>query len=196
MVESVKTIKKAPEYTSKLLLSSIKDFKPEGVAATIKEVSEPFTDNYNNLTIAVTISLMDPMPQMRAQCVGKDGEVLTVYDEVTGQKVKKFELRENVEGLDVPFYFNLTMDEESDPESPKFFISTGSKFYYLINYAFINAGELPQGHKDNIKATYDEIKEALNDCVFLACAKPDEYKGIIYNKLWPKPLYTTEKVGA
>lgn len=170
-------------------LTSVRDFKPEGVKMGIERVSKLFAvkQEPTKAQMMVELCLMDDMDKCRFYDLDDDGEYITVKDEITGKENKKIVLNP-VKGTDLvmfPMFFPCGKPEEISNEATLTFYPTSSA-YPLFKLALQNAGELPKDMGDKAFATtQEELKNALEGFTFRA--KCEEIKGTYhYFRLKPE----------
>lgn len=172
-------------------LTSVRDFKPEGVKCGIERMSKLFATKQDPSKAQVTleITLMDDMDKCRLFDLDDDGEYITIKDELTGKENRKIVL-EKVEASDLlsfPIFMPCGKPDEISNEATLTFYPTSSA-YPLFKLALIEAGELPEDMGDKpFATTQEELKEALEGFTFIA--KCEEIKGKYhYFRINPEPL--------
>lgn len=181
MAEIVENNEKFPNPTilKTPFLSSIRDFKPEGVRLGIERVSKLFVvkQEPSKAQIMVEFCVMDDMPKCRLAELDEDGEYIVEKDELTGKEFKKLTLG-SISEDDVmlfPMFMPCGKPKKIANDEP-FTIYPTSSSYPLFKLALQNAGGLP-ANMDNkaFATTYEELKDALEGFIFLA--KCEEIKG-------------------
>jgi hypothetical protein len=160
-------------------LSSIRDFKPDGVKLGIERVSRlfPVKQDEEKAQMMVEMGVLEDMPKCRVAVLDDDGEYVTIKDELTGKDQKKLEIVE-IKESDVelfPIFFPCGRPKEITNEADLIFYPTSSA-YPLFKFALQNAGELPEKMgNEPFKTTQVELKDALEGLIFTA--KCEEIKG-------------------
>ena len=154
----------ADRVTSKLFLLSVKKwYNEKGLKMGIEKVSNLFA-NKNDAKkrgIAVTSSILDDMDKCRVRVIGNDGKPVMVEDEETGETRQKVEVVDDVE--EVTFFFNVRIIDE---EKNEFAVNPQSSCFPLFNYAFMEAGDLPEGNTKGFICDIDELKDVLEGLEF------------------------------
>jgi len=160
-------------------LSSIRDFKPEGVKCGIERVSKLFAvkQEPSKAQMMVELCPLEDIEKIRLYDLDEDGQYIEVIDELTGNKEKKIVLG-SIKADDVelfPIFMPCGKPSEISNEAELTFYPTSSA-YPLFKLALQNAGGLPNdmGNKP-FKTTQEELKDALEGFIFLA--KCEEIKG-------------------
>ena len=160
-------------------LSSIRDFKPDGLKVGIERVSRlfPVKQEEGKAQMMVELVPLEDMEKCRVAVLDDDGEFVMVKDELTGKDQKKLEIAE-IKESDVelfPIFFPCGKPEEITNEADLIFYPTSSA-YPLFKFALQNAGELPKKMETKpFKTNQVELKEALEGLIFIA--KCEEIKG-------------------
>lgn len=176
-----------PITTKTQFLSSVRDFKPEGVKIGIERLSKLFAvDGVASLSAEFTIE-----DDLKCRCheLDENGEYVIIRDEVTGKDIKKPILKD-IKGEDLesfPMFFKCGKPKEISNDAELTFYPTSSA-YPLFRLALIEKGELPADMGDKAFATtQEELKEALEGFEFIA--KCEEIKGKYnYLRLLAEPL--------
>ena len=160
-------------------LTSIRDFKPDGVKLGIERVSRvfPVKQEPEKAQLTVEFCIMDNMDKCRLYELNEDGDYIEVVDELTGKKSKKMVI-ESISEDDLvmfPMFLPCGKPKEITNEAELIFYPTASA-YPLFKLALQNAGELPKdmGNKP-FSTTQEELKDALEGFTFLG--KCEEIKG-------------------
>lgn len=160
-------------------LTSIRDFKPDGVKIGIERISKvfPVKQDPEKAQMMAEFCLMDDMDKCRMFELDDDGEYVTIKDEITGKENKKIVL-EPVKESDLvmfPIFFPCGKPKEISNDATLTFYPTSSA-YPLFKLALQNAGELPKDMGDKAFATtQEELKDALEGFTFIG--KCEEIKG-------------------
>ena len=174
---------------STLFLNSIRSwYKKDGVKVAVESIGKPYVIENNDdenakpkTTISVSLYLTDGMDKCRVRVV-EDNQYVKVEDD-SGNLVYKVEIVDWVE--EVPFFFNVAPVDEDKDEYKVFNLSSA---FPLFNFAFIQAGDLPEGNKKNIIFSHKELVEVLEGLEFMAKVEMREFKGKSYPVLIPEAL--------
>ena len=180
-----------PKIGKTPFLTSIRDFKPDGVKLGIESVSRvfPTKQDPSKAQITVELCIMDSMPKCRLYDLDENGEYITIKDEITGKEDKKIVLSP-IEADDLemfPLYLPCGKPKEINNEADLKFYPTSSA-YPLFKTALINAGELPSDMGDKPFVTNQvELKDALEGFTFIG--KAEEINGKYhYFRLLAEPV--------
>ena len=167
--------KEADPVTSKYFLNSIMSwYNKEGIKVGVEKVSSLY-ENKNDKSkrgIAVTLSILGDMPKCRARVVDDDGEVVKVYDDVTGETRDEIAIISDPDM--VTFFFNVRIEDE---ETNEFSVNNLSSCFPLFNFAFMSTGDLPAGNEKGFICDIDELQGALDGLEFIARAEKRSFKG-------------------
>lgn len=160
-------------------LTSIRDFKPDGVKMGIERVSKLFQVKQDPLKAQMMAEMvfMDDMDKCRLYELDDNGDYVLIKDEITGKENRKIVLEPVKESdlLMFPMFFPCGKPSEISNEAELTFYPTSSA-YPLFKLALQNAGELPMDMGDKaFVTTQEELKDALEGFTFLA--KCEEIKG-------------------
>ena len=174
-VSENKKKKEADPVTSKYFLNSIMSwYNKDGIKVGVEKVSSLY-ENKNDKTkrgIAVTLSILGDMPKCRARVIDDDGEVVKVYDDVTGETRDEIAIISDPDM--VTFFYNVRLEDE---ELNEFSVNNLSSCFPLFNFAFIATGDLPIDNEKGFICTIDELKAALSGLEFIAKAEKRSFKG-------------------
>lgn len=160
-------------------LTSIRDFKPDGVKMGVEKVSRvfPVKQDPKKAQVAVELCIMDDMDKCRVFVLDDEGEYVLNKDELTGEESRKITIKpikkEDLEMFTIflPCGTPETVDNEADLT-----LYPTSSAYPLFKVALQEAGELPEDMGDKPFVTNQiELKEALEGFTFLG--KCEEIKG-------------------
>ena len=172
-------------------LTSVRDFKPDGVKLGIERMSSIFANSQDPTKgqCAIELTIMDNMDKCRMFDLDDEGEYITVKDELTGKENKKIVL-ESIEEDDLvtfPMFMPCGKPDEISNTATLTFYPTSSA-YPLFKLALQEAGELPDDiNNQPFATTQEELKEALEGFTFIG--KCDEVKGKYhYFRLLAEPL--------
>ena len=160
-------------------LTSIRDFKPDGVKLGIERVSRvfPVKQDVEKAQMTVEFCLMDDMDKCRMYVLDENGEYEMMKDELTGKESKKIELKSVSKDdlITFPIFMPCGKPKEIANDATLTFYPTSSA-YPLFKSALQEAGELPENMGDKAFATtQEELKEALEGFTFTA--QCEEIKG-------------------
>ena len=160
-------------------LSSIRDFKPEGVKCGIERVSKIFAvkQEPTKAQLMAEICVMEDIDKIRLAELDDEGDYVKIKDDITGKEEIKLVIG-SVKADDVelfPMFFPCGKPKEISNDADLTFYPASSS-YPLFKFALQNAGELPKdmGNKPFV-TTQEELKDALEGLIFTA--KCEEIKG-------------------
>lgn len=160
-------------------LSSIRDFKPEGVKLGIERVSKLFASSIDEgkAQIMIESAILEDVEKMRVYELNKEGQYIEEIDELTGKKQRKLVI-DSIKESDIelfPMFMPCGKPKEISNDAELTFYPTSSA-YPLFKFALQNAGELPKdmGNKPFV-TTQEELKDCLEGLIFIA--KCEEVKG-------------------
>ena len=164
--------KKSP-MTMRLFLNSIKKWhNKDGVPLVVESVGKLVeSDKEGEVSIPVEFGIEGDMPKCFARVIDDKGEVVKIEDEF-GEEKDKIETISNPEN--VTGWFKMRIE---DPENDEFKVFNLGSFFPLLNYAFIQSGDLPENNKKNIIFTYDELLDALEGLEFRCKTETRKFKG-------------------
>ena len=174
-----------PPVTARLFLNSVKTWHNDtGVHCCISSVSKPQeTDREDRVALAFNLDILGDMPKCRARVIGEDGEVVKIEDEF-GEEKDQIEIIENPE--EVTLWLNINIE---NPENDEYKVYTMGSAFPLINFAFVNAGDIPENNNKNLIFTYDELLDVIEGLEFKAFTESRNFKGgKQYQVLIPKAL--------
>lgn len=150
-----------------LLLTSIRDFKPEGVKLGVEKVSRPFMTKYGKVQMTVILCVMEEMEKCRMYELDDESQYIMVKDDLTGEENKKIKIH-RCELEMAKFFFSLNCDAEDEvDENTEVRVYPASGAYPLFRAALIEADELPEKTKAPFVTTGAELKEALEGFEFI-----------------------------
>ena len=168
-----------PRILKTPFLSSIRDFKPEGVKMGIERVSKLFAvkQEPSKAQMMVEMFPMEDMEKCRVCELDEEGNYVEVVDEITGKKERKLTIG-SIKADDIelfPMFMPCGKPKEISNEADLTFYPTSSA-YPLFKLALQNAGGLPEGMDNKpFVTTQEELKDALEGFIFIA--KCEEIKG-------------------
>lgn len=180
--DSGKTKKSA--VTSRLFLNSVNKWhKSTGIHCCVDQVGKMVegTDK-TKTTLPVNITVCEDMPKCRARVIGEDGEVVKIEDEV-GDLKDKIEIIKNPQ--EFTLWIKLSVVDAENEEYKVYNLSSG---FPLINFAFIESGDIEPNNNKNLVFTYDEIVEVLEGLEFKVLVETRSFGGNNYPVLIPKAL--------
>lgn len=172
-------------------LTSIRDFKPEGVKMGVEKVSRifPVKQDPQKAQVAVEFCVMDDMEKCRVFVLDDEGNYVENKDELTGEVSRKITLKSiSKDDLEMfTMFLPCGKPESIDNESDLTFYPTSSA-YPLFKVALQEAGELPEDMGDKPFVTNQvELKQALEGFTFVG--KCEEISGKYhYMRLLVEPL--------
>ena len=179
------TEKRQPPVTARLFLNSIRTwYNDEGIHSCISSVGQPQpTDREDRVALPFNIDICEPMPKCRARVIGEDGQAVKIVDEF-GDEKDQIEIIEDPE--EVTLWLNVNVE---DAENNEFKVYNMGSAFPLINFAFVNAGDVSEGNKKNLIFTYDELVDVIEGLEFKAHTESRNFKGgKAYQVLIPKAL--------
>ena len=179
------TEKSQPPVTARLFLNSIRKwYNTDGIHSCVSSISQPQeTDREDRVALAFNLDICEDMEKCYARIIDENGEIVKIEDEF-GDEQPKLEIIKNPE--EVTIWLNINVE---DPENNEFKAYNMGSAFPLINYAFIQAGDVPAGNQKNLIFTYDELVEAVEGLEFKAFTESRKFKGgKPYQVLIPKSL--------
>lgn len=169
----------------KLLLSSIRDFAPEGLGLGVERFGNPMNKGYG-VQAAVQFTIVDEMPKCRKYVLDDEGQYIKVKDELTGEESNKVEIGDG--HLEIAtIFFKLGSEEKNPDDETKCTLTRFSSSYPLFISALIANGDLPdEAYGQTISTCPGELKEALEGYEFVATVGSGKYKGKKYEFIVPK----------
>ena len=167
-----------PRLSKTYFLTSVRDFKPEGVRLGIERVSKlfPVKQDPKKAMLTVEFCLMDDL-KCRLYELDDKGDYITHKDDITGKEEYNIVIEEVKESdvLMFPMFMPCGTPKEINDEADLTFFPASSS-YPLFKLALQNAGELPEDMSNKPFVTNQkELKDALEGFIFLA--KCEEIKG-------------------
>lgn len=159
----------------KLLLSSIRDFCPDGLKLGVEKVSKPFKTSFGKTMLTVQLCVMDEMPKCRMYELDDEGQYIMIKDDLTGEESPKIKIDNGYLAM-CTLFLGVTCDAKEVDEETEFKVYPTSGAYPLFSSALIEAGELPEDAKGKaFTCNGKELKEALEGFEFIGFA--DKSKG-------------------
>ena len=150
----------------KWLLSSIRDFAPEGIGLGVEKVSKPFKTSFGKVMMTVQFCILDEMPKCRMYELDEEGQYIMVKDELTGEENPKIKIDDGHLAM-CTFFFGVTCDAKEVDEETPFTVYPTSGAYPVFSAALIENGDLPPEAKGKaFTCNGNEIKEALEGFKF------------------------------
>lgn len=150
----------------KLLLSSIRDFVPDGVKLGVEKVSKPFRTSFGKVMVTVQLCIMDEMEKCRMYELDDEGQYIMIKDELTGEESPKIKIDSGYLAM-CTLFLGVTCDAKDLDEETEFKVFPTSGAYPLFCSALIAADELPEDAKGKaFTTTGNELKEALEGFEF------------------------------
>ena len=179
------TEKAKPPVTARLFLNSIRKWhNKDGIHSCVTSISQPQeTDREDRVALAFNMEILEDMEKCYAREIDEDGQIVKIEDEF-GDEKDKLTIIKNPE--EVTIWLNVAVENPAENEYKVYNI--GSAFP-LINFAFIQAGDVTEGNKKNLVFTYDELVDVVEGLEFKAFTESRSYKGgKQYQVLIPKAL--------
>lgn len=176
--------KKSP-VTARLFLNSIKKWHNEdGIHSCITSISRPQpTDREDRVAIAFNLDICQDMDECFAREIDENGQVVTITDEFGDDKDKIIRIKNPEE---VTIWLNINVE---NPENDEYKVYTMGSAFPLINFAFIQSGDISKDNKRNLIFTYDELVDVVEGLEFKAHTESRNFKGgKQYQVLIPKEL--------
>jgi len=150
-----------------LLLSSLKQFKKDGVVMGVEKVIEPKLNQFGKVTINTILTIIGSFPKCRRYILDENGQYTYYIDEKTGEERRDIELADaQLSTVFFPFY--AVPQGEGLDENTKLLITPGTSSYSFFKEAYIDAGELPADMGNEAFSTnFAEMKEVLDGFTFL-----------------------------
>lgn len=174
-----------PPVTARLFLNSVKTWHNDtGIHSCITSISKPQeTDREDRVSLAFNMDICEDMPKCRARVIGADGQPVKIEDEM-GEEKDQIEIIENPQ--EVTIWLNINVE---NPELDEYKVYNMGSAFPLINFAFAQAGEVPENNKKNLIFTYDELVDVVEGLEFKAFTETRKFKGgKPYQVLIPKAL--------
>lgn len=177
--------KKKPPVTARLFLNSLKKwYNEDGIHCCVSSISKPqSTDREDRVSLAFNLDILEDMEECFAREIDENGQVVQITDEFGEDKDKIVRIKNPEE---VTIWLNIAVENPENDEYKAYNI--GSAFP-LINFAFIESGDVTAGNKKNLIFTYDELLDVVEGLEFKAHTESRSYKGgKQYQVLIPKAL--------
>ena len=187
IVEDTGDNKKFPKdpLDKRLICSSIRDFKPEGVKLGGEKMSNPLNSGYG-VQAYLQLCVLDEMPKCRKYVLDDDGQYIKIKDELTGVESNKIEIGDAHLEM-IGMFVKLGSDEKEPDENTECKLTKFSSAYPLLVGALIANDDLPaDAYGQTISTTPAELKEAFEGYEFIATVGNNTYKGNKYEFLVPK----------
>lgn len=155
MVEIIK--ESNPELNKNLFLKALAK-KTDGIKLQISKISDALSSNRNKKDDFIYIDFLI-LDEMKAPLkIDDSGMIINEIVDATGDIIA------------IPFTLN-----ECD-DAGNYTISRGKNLFNILNYAMKEKKMIPADNNNSLKASYDEIADALSDLEFTATAKLVESK--------------------
>lgn len=160
----------------RLLLSSIRDYAPDGLKLGVEKVSSPFITSFGKMQFTVQLCILDEMPECRLYELDDEGQYIMMKDDLTGEEKPKIHIGEGHLELCTLFLGVSCEDKEVDVDT-EFTVYPSSGAYPLFKAGLIANGDLPEdmGSKPFV-STGAELKEALEGFDFIGVYKKSNGK--------------------
>ena len=151
----------------KLLLSSIRDFAPEGLKLGVEKVSKPFRTSFGKVMLTIQLTILDEMEKCRMYELDDEGQYILIKDELTGEEKPKIKIDEGYLSM-VTLFLGVTTDAKEIDEETEFTVYPTSGAYPLFSSALMESGDLDESAKGKaFITTGTELKEALEGFEFV-----------------------------
>ena len=166
VVESESKVFPKDPLDKKLLLSSIRDFAPEGIGLGVEKVSKPFKTSFGKVMLTVQLCILEELDKCRMYELDEEGQYIMIKDDLTGDSSPKIKI-DNGHLAMCTLFLGVTCDAKDVDEETEFTVYPTSGAYPLFSSALIEAGELPEDAKGKAFTTNgNELKEALEGYEF------------------------------
>lgn len=164
--ESKKVFPKDP-MDKKLLLASIKKYKPEGVELGCERVSRLYQTAFGKYQMTAQLTIMEDELKTLQYELDENSQYVMVEDEL-GEEKKKVVVKDGHLAT-VVLYLTVSYDGEGDiDEETEFKLYPSSGSYPLIKSALQESGDLPEDMKKvAFKTNSKEVAEALEGFDFV-----------------------------
>ena len=161
----------------KLLLSSIRDFAPEGIQLGVEKFSRPFLTSFGKVQFTVQVCIMGEMPKCRMYELDENGQYIMVKDELTGEEHPKIKIDDGELAMATMFLGGTCDNPKDMDEETEVTVYPTSGAYPLFREGLIANGDLPEDMKKVAFTTTGlELKEALEGFVFIGTSKKSNGK--------------------
>ena len=149
-----------------LLLSSLRDYKKDGVVMGVEKVIEPKMNDFGKVTINVIFTIIGSFEKCRHYILDEEGQYTYYIDDKTGDKRRDVELKDG-QLATVFFPFYAVPKGEGLDENTTLLITPGTSSYSFFREAYIDAEELPADMgNDAFSTNFAEMKEVLQGFTF------------------------------
>jgi len=160
----------------KLLLSSIRDFSPDGVKLGGEKVSKPFRTSFGKVMLTVQLAILDEMEKCRMYELDDEGQYIMIKDELTGEEKPKIKIDKGHLAM-CTLFLGVTTDAKEIDEETEFTVYPTSGAYPLFSAALIEAGNLEASAKGKAFITTGaELKESIEGFEFIGVAMKSKGK--------------------
>lgn len=150
-----------------LLLSSLRDYKKDGVALGVEKVIEPKLNSYGKVTINTVLTVIGSFPKCRKYILDEEGQYTFYVDDRTGEERRDIEVGDG-QLCTVFFPFYAVPKGEGLDENTTLLITPGTSSYSFFREAYIDAEELPADMGNEAFSTnFKEMKEVLQGFDFI-----------------------------
>ena len=163
--EETKVFPKDP-IDKRLLLSSIRDFAPDGIKLGVEKVSKPFRTSFGKVQLTVQLCIMDKMEKCRMYELDEESQYIMIKDELTGEEKPKMKI--GSAELDMcTLFLSVSCDADEVDEETEFTVYPSSGSYPLFKAGLVANGDLPSDMgKKPFTTNGAELKEALEGFEF------------------------------
>jgi len=150
----------------KLLLSSIRDFCPDGLSLGVEKVSRLFVTSFGKTQMTVQLCVLGEMPKCRMYELDEEGQYIMVKDDLTGDENPKIKIDDGHLAM-CTLFLGVNCDEKEPDDDTEFTVYPTSGAYPLFSSALIENGDLPAEAKGKaFSSTANELREALEGFEF------------------------------
>ena len=176
MMEDLNMVKVIEESESKvfpkdpldkrLLLSSMRDFAPEGLGLGVEKVSRLFITSFGKSQLTVQLRILDEFPKCRMYELDDEGQYIMVKDDLTGEENPKIKIDDGHLAM-CTLFLGVTCDAKEVDDDTEFTVYPTSGAYPLFAAGLIENGDLPAEAKGKaFSTTANELREALEGFEF------------------------------
>ena len=149
-----------------LLLSSLRDYKKDGVVLGVEKVIEPKLNSYGKVTINTVLTVIGSFEKCRKYILDDEGQYTFYVDDRTGEERRDIEVGDG-QLCTVFFPFYAVPKGEGLDENTTLLITPGTSSYSFFREAYIDAEELPVDMGNEAFSTnFKEMKEVLQGFEF------------------------------
>lgn len=159
----------------KLLLSSMRDFCPDGLKLGVEKLSRLFVTSFGKTQMTVQLCILGDMPKCRMYELDDEGQYILVKDDLTGEENPKIKIDDGHLAM-CTLFLGVTCDTKEVDDDTEFTVYPTSGAYPLFASALIENGDLPAEAKGKaFSTTANELRDSLEGFEFVGFA--DKSKG-------------------